>query len=131
MKLPETSRIDVSHNELALRKLDRRDMWWRAFGFGMLLAIVGINIFGLSRLNQIGSSNADSIYEHRQAVEDVSQQAQEQIKVAATANKGRADIILCIISVSPTRRTQEHVKSCYDQVDQALGIKVQRFGDGL
>lgn len=36
----------------------------------------------------------------------------------------------CITSVSPTLRTSEYVKSCYNLAEQSTGTKVQHYGDG-
>lgn len=38
--------------------------------------------------------------------------------------------LACMASVSPTRRTPDYVKDCYDKAEAATGQKVERFGDG-
>ena len=35
----------------------------------------------------------------------------------------------CVVSVSPTRRTPEYVKACYDQAEAHTGLEVTRYGD--
>lgn len=37
----------------------------------------------------------------------------------------------CFASTTPTKRTPNHVKDCYDKAEQATGQKVDRYGDGL
>lgn len=71
------------------------------------------------------------LLDHRKRVEVSAQASQEQIAMASKANRARLDVGLCIFSVSPTRRTPEYVKSCYDQIEKEQGIKVERFGDGI
>jgi hypothetical protein len=35
----------------------------------------------------------------------------------------------CIISVSPTTRTPEYVKGCYDQAEKEMHVTIQRYGN--
>lgn len=58
-------------------------------------------------------------------------QSQTQIAEASLNSKARAEVGLCIFSVNPTRRTPEYVMSCYDEVEKKLGVKVERYGDGI
>lgn len=109
-----------SNKEKILRKLDDRDKIMRTFEVFVLVALVVITLFSLLRLSQVASTNETNIVKHAKQVDDV-----------ASANRVRLDVGLCIFSVSPTRRTPEYVKSCYDFIEKQSGIKVQRFGDGI
>lgn len=112
---------DVSANELQLRKLDDRDKLFRAFQLLILAAVVAINIFGLLSIRELAETNRANIEEHRWQVEN-----------KANINKAKLDTQLCIISVSPTVRTPEYVKGCYDKVEASAEVeeKLERFGDG-
>lgn len=92
----------------------------RTFEVIVLSAVVIITLFSLARVNQITDDNKENIMIHGREVADNS-----------LRNRARSDIGLCIFSVSPTRRTPEYVKSCYDRIEKQSGIKVQRFGDGV
>lgn len=35
----------------------------------------------------------------------------------------------CFAATSPTKRTPEYVKECYDQAEKATGVKAERYGD--
>lgn len=35
----------------------------------------------------------------------------------------------CVISVSPTTRTPQYVKACYDQAEKETGVSVERYGN--
>lgn len=47
-------------------------------------------------------------------------------KVNQTYNR----VVACLASVSPTRRTPEYTKQCYDLAEKASGVRVERYGDG-
>ena len=121
----------ISNNELQLRKLDKRDKTFKTFIIIILLAVVVIASYSLFAIHHTADINEQNIIEHRETVEESDRAAEEQLRIAALANKARGDIILCIISVSPTERTPVYVKSCYDRVEKAHQIKVERFGDGV
>lgn len=82
-----------------------------------LLAALGIIVFLVIDYSKQQSVN---IIEHR-----------DQVDNNSVANRARLDVINCIISVSPTTRTPEYVKGCYDQVEETHDIEVQRYGDGV
>lgn len=126
MELPN----DVSANELQLRKLDDRDKFFRVIQLLVLAAVVAITMFALLNIRQLANENRQNIVQHREQIETANVAASEQLRVAALGNRARGDINLCIISVSPTVRTPDYVKSCYDLVEKKHDIKVERFGDG-
>ncbi len=123
IKLPPDFVFPPNREEL-LRKLDSRDRLMRGFEVIVLGLMVAITLFSLLRLNQISTDNKKNIDDHRSQVE-------ETITNNSKTNRAKLDVGLCIFSVSPTRRTPEYVKSCYDQIEKETGIKVQRFGDGI
>lgn len=120
----------VSDKEKKLRKQDRLENVFRTFQLMVLAFVVVAVLFSNARLNQIAADNQKNIEEHRSVVETNAMAAEMQLKEAAGKNRARADVGLCIFSVSPTIRTPDYVKSCYDQIEKESGIKVQRFGDG-
>lgn len=102
--------------------------------FLVLLTLGGFIYFLLTinaNLSDIAETNRSEIKAHRNQVEAGGITASNELSVAATANRARADIGLCIFSVSPTRRTPEYVKSCYDRVEAMFKVKVTRYGDGI
>lgn len=113
---------DISANEQQLRKLDNRDKTFRKFQTFVLFIVVGINMFALLSIRQLAETNRVNIEDHRWQVEN-----------KANINKAKLDVGLCIISVSPTVRTPEYVKSCYDKIENSaeLDEKLDRFGDGI
>lgn len=124
MKPPDT-------RESQLDKLDRRDKIFKAFIIIILLAVACSGLYNSVVIRSTADINERNIVEHRQTVEDADKAAQEQLEIAAQKNRARLDVINCIISVSPTVRTPEYVKSCYDRVEKTHQIKVERFGDGI
>ncbi len=71
-----------------------------------------------------------NITAHRHQIEEGNFTASRELRVAATANRARLDINLCIVSVPPQTRTPEYVHKCYDDAEKQNNIKVQRFGYG-
>lgn len=45
-------------------------------------------------------------------------------------NQTYSRIVACLASQSPTKRTPEYTKSCYEAAIKKTGIDVDRFGDG-
>lgn len=123
--------IDVSANELQLRKLDKRDKAFRVIQVIVLSIVVAITMFELLSVRTLTQENRTNIDEHRSQIENASSDINHQLIVTSNINRAKLDIGLCIFSVSPTKRTPEYVKFCYDTIEQSSGIKVERFGDGL
>lgn len=121
---------DISPNELKLRKLDNRDKAMRVFEILVLATVVAITMFGLYSVRQLAKENRANITDHREQIESGNSDASKQIAERATINQAKLDIGLCIISVSPTVRTPEYVKNCYETVEKSSGLKLERFGDG-
>lgn len=128
---PTNAENDVSENELKLRKLDHRDKLMRAFEVVVLAAVVAITMFALINIRQLANENRKNIDEHRSQIEDNNSDTNKQVNNRADINQAKLDTILCIISVSPTVRTSEYVKSCYDRIEKSSGLKLERFGDGV
>lgn len=95
------------------------------------ILLIGVMAFVVYAVVNFSREQSINIKEHRMSIETNNQNSKDQLTLAANTNKARADIGLCIFSVSPTRRTPEYVKSCYDLIEKQSGIKVQRFGDGI
>lgn len=120
------------NTEEKFNKLDQRDKLFRGFEVLVLAILVGLTLFSLIRLNQVADNNKKNIDEHRMQIEENNTAAEVQLKLAASINRAKLDTGLCIFSVSPTKRTPEYVKSCYDLIEKQTGIKdLQRFGDGV
>ena len=51
-----------------------------------------------------------------------------EAKRFSTENNTYLHTIACISSVSPTERTPQYVRSCYDMAEKGSG-KIKRFGD--
>lgn len=56
--------------------------------------------------------------------------ATEKNRGVGLSNNTYLRIMTCIASVSPTKRTPEYTKSCYETAEGQTGVHVTRFGDG-
>lgn len=121
---------DLSPGEETIKSLERKDRIMRIFEVIVLFTLMVFTLYTLIRINGLANTNIANIIEHREQVESGNTSSQEQIRQVALTNRARLDVIDCIISVSPTVRTPEYVKSCYDLVEKNLGVKIERFGDG-
>lgn len=102
MKLPpETPRSDVSENELTLRKLDRRDIHWRAFGLAILFGLMLFNVVAVFRIQHVINQNQQGAIQARKTNFQLQQQNQAYIKciilirydnVGLTQDSPRADV---------------------------------------
>lgn len=122
---------DLSQNEVKLQKLDRRDKAIRVFEIIILFFLVVITLFALISIRGLAEENRKNINDHRVQVEQGNIAANAEIISRANINRAKLDIGLCIISVSPTLRTPEYVKGCYDKIEKSSELKIDRFGDGV
>lgn len=101
----------------------------------LILAAVGVFVYSLLSINnnvlKIAEKNERNIRQHRIQVENGNSASQKQIEAAARASRARAEVGLCIFSVTPTVRTPAYVKNCYDRVEAIFGVEVTRYGDGV
>lgn len=44
-------------------------------------------------------------------------------------NQAYARATNCFAATTPTKRTPEYVKECYDKAEAAAGVKIDRYGD--
>lgn len=101
------------NSDQALQSVQRAN---RVISYATIVALV-ILIFligiALLRLNDIASSNAKNIAEHRYQVETANEKAKVQIQIEAQKNRQRLDTILCIVSAPVTTRSPAQVDACY------------------
>lgn len=117
--------------EIGLKNLEAKNRFVLIF-ISIVLAVLGaISLLTLTSLNRTANDNQKNIAEHRDQVENANSEASKQLSERAGINQAKLDIGLCIISVSPTVRTPEYVKGCYDRVEKSSGLKLDRFGDGV
>lgn len=113
----------ISEREKLLRKIDHRDKLSKSLNVLISILVVMLVIYG-----QIDVRH--NLADHRYQVETITDASTEQLRKAASANRTRLDVNLCIVSVPPQTRTPEYVHKCYDDAERVNNVKIERFGYG-
>lgn len=58
------------------------------------------------------------------------QTQKDQLEIIGLENQAYNHTMVCIASVSPTQRTPDYVKSCYEKAEKHTGHKMVRYGHG-